>query len=123
MQVDDYNHVPECQQKIHARLEDWARWVVDRPNAWPTSPMFRHYRSHAWQWSRLDVRQPVNTLGALETEKAVSALPPNHRDSIRWSYVRRNNPVRMARTLGVSKGELAQLVVDARTMLMNRLHP
>ena len=117
----DYNHVPERHAAIHARLENWRRWVIVRPNGWQTAPMFRMYQSRARQWEAPVIQNPVDTLDAVLIEKAVSALPDKHRDAIRWWYVHAGNPVAMARTLGVSKQGLADLVDSGRTMLRNRL--
>lgn len=117
----DYNHVPEHHKAIHERLENWRRWVVVRPSGWQTAPMFRMYQSKARQWESPVIQNPVNTLDAILVEKAVSALPEKHRAAVRWSYVHAGNPVAMARTLGVSKQGLADLVEAARSMLNNRM--
>ena len=117
----DYTHVPERHAAIHARLENWRRWVRVRPHGWQTAPMFRMYQSRARQWEAPVIQNPVDTLDAVLMEKAVSALPEKHRAAIRWSYVHAGNPVAMARTLAVSKQGLADLVDAGRTMLQNRI--
>ena len=117
----DYSHVPERHTAIHARLENWARWVRVRPHGWQVAPMFRLYQSKSRQWEAPVIQNPVDTLDAVVVEKAVSALPEKHRAAIRWSYVHAGNPVAMARRLGVSKQGLADLVDAGRTMLKNRL--
>lgn len=117
----DYNYVHERHAAIHARLENWRRWVIVRPHGWQTAPMFRMYQSKARQWESPVIQNPVDTLDAVLVEKAVSALPVKHRDAIRWSYVHCGNPVAMARELGVSKQGLADLVEAGRTILNNRL--
>jgi DNA-directed RNA polymerase specialized sigma24 family protein len=117
----DYNHVPDHHKSIHERLENWRRWVVVRPSGWQTAPMFRMYQSKARQWESPVIQSPVNTLDAVLVEKAVSTLPEKHRAAVRWSYVHAGNPVAMARTLGVSKQGLADLVEAARSMLNNRM--
>ena len=117
----DYNHVPERHAAIHARLENWRRWVVVRPHCWQTAPMFRMYQSKARQWEAPVIQNPVDTLDAALLEKAVYALPEKHREAVRWWYVYRRDPVAMARNLGVSKQGLADLVDVGRTMLNNRL--
>ena len=116
----DFHHVPDAQLGIHLRLEQWARWVRVRPHGWQVAPMFRQYRSHAWQWERPTIRDPINIPEAVEMEKAVPLLPEKHRAAIRWHYVHTGGPVAMARRLGVSKEGLADLVRIGRTMLMNR---
>lgn len=116
----DYFAVADGHLAIHARLEQWARWVRVRPHGWQTAPMFRQYRSHAWQWETPEVRAAVNTLDAVAMERAVSALPQKNRDAIRWCYVLTGNPLAMARRLGVSRAGLMELVESGRTMLVNR---
>lgn len=116
----DYHLVADHHLGIHARLEAWARWVRVRPHGWQTAPMFRQYRSKAFQWHTPEFRQPVNTLEAMEMEKAVSALPAKHRDAIRWAYVWQQSPIAEARRLGVSKQGLLELIGQGRTMLVNR---
>ena len=117
----DYNYVPERHAAIHARLENWRRWVIVRPNGWQVAPMFRLYQSKSRQWEAPVIQNPVDALDAVLMEKAVSALPEKHRAAIRWSYVHAGNPVAMARALAVSKQGLADLVDSGRTMLKNRL--
>lgn len=117
----DYNYVHERHAAIHARLENWRRWVIVRPHGWQTAPMFRMYQSKARQWEAPVIQNPVDTLDAVLMEKAVSALPEKHRAAIRWSYVHAGNPVAMARSLAVSKQGLADLVNAGRTMLGNLL--
>ena len=117
----DYNHVHERHAAIHARLENWRRWVTVRPHGWQVAPMFKMYQSKAMQWEAPVIQNPINTLDAVLVEKAVSALPEKHRAAVRWSYVFAGNPVAMARTLGVSKQGLADLVDAGRTMLANRI--
>ena len=117
----DYNHVPERHTAIHARLENWRRWVIVRPNGWQTHPMWRNSRtSRQWDISP-HVGVSTDTLDAVLVEKAVAALPEKHRAAVRWSYVHCGNPVAMARALAVSKQGLADLVDSGRTMLKNRL--
>lgn len=117
----DYCYVALEHEIIHARLENWARWVTVRHHGWATAPMFRMYQSKARQWHAPVIQTPVDTLDAVLVEKAVAALPEKHRAAVRWSYVHAGNPVAMARTLGVSKQGLADLVDAGRTMLQNIL--
>ncbi len=117
----DYCYVALEHEIIHARLENWARWVTVRHHGWATAPMFRMYQSKARQWHAPVIQTPVDTLDAVLVEKAVAALPEKHRAAVRWSYVHAGNPVAMARSLGVSKQGLADLVDAGRTMLQNRI--
>lgn len=116
----DYSRVPERQAEIHERLEAWARWVRFRPQEWAGQPMFGMYRSKP-QWEMPSIPLPLNILEAVDTEKQVSKLPDKHRKAIRWCYYWRTNPLQAARTIGVSRERLAELVNDARDMLKNNL--
>jgi len=120
-EIVDYNHVHAHHEAIHARLNNWRRWVTVRPHGWATAPMFRMYQSKSRQWHVPEIQDPIDTLDAVLLEKAVSALPAKHRDAIRWWYVHCGNPVAMARALGVSKQGLADLVDAGRTLLQNSL--
>ncbi len=120
-EIVDFNHVATEHKAIHARLENWRRWVIVRPHGWQTAPMFRMYQSKARQWEAPVIQNPVDTLDAVLLEKAVYALPEKHREAVRWWYVYRRDPVAMARSLGVSKQWLADLVDAGRTMLQNRI--
>ena len=120
--IVDYNHVQDRHQAIHARLENWRRWVIVRPHGWQVAPMFRMYQSKARQWEASPrIGTPVDTLDAVLVEKAIYALPEKHREAVRWWYVYLRDPVAMARNLGVSKQGLADLVDAGRTMLQNKL--
>lgn len=115
----DYCYVALEHEIIHARLENWSRWVRVRPHGWQTHPMFRMYQSKARQWEAPVIQNPVNTLDAALVEKAVSALPEKHREAIRWCYVYAGNPAGIARHLAVSKQGLLDLVNAGRAMLKN----
>lgn len=116
----DFFHIPSGHLAIHERLNAWARWVKVRPHGWQTAPMFRQYRSKAWQWERPEVRTPINTLEVVEMEKQVSGLPEKEREAVRWAYVFGGAPVAMCRKLGVSRQGLMDLIHAGRTMLVNR---
>lgn len=116
----DFFLVPDGQLEIHRRLEQWSRWVRVRPCGWQTAPMFKQYRSHAWQWETPEIRPQVDTLDAVVLEKAISALPEKQRDAIRWAYVFCGSPGAMARRLAVTKQGLMELINQGRQMLVNR---
>lgn len=117
----DYYHVNPEHEGIHARLENWSRWVRVRPHGWQTHPMWKKALTSK-QWDAAPhIPMPVNTLDAVAVEKAVSVLPMKQREAVRWSYVHGRDPMGMARQLAVSKQGLADLVTDGRTMLKNRI--
>ena len=55
-EIVDYNRVQDRHQAIHARLENWRRWVIVRPHGWQVAPMFRMYQSKARQWVSIRAR-------------------------------------------------------------------
>ena len=120
-QIIDFNRVPERQEEIHLRLERWGMWVKPSRQGWMVQPMFRGYRSHAWQWERPEPKPEISSLEALETEKIVSSMPEKYRNVIRWYYVFKDNPAKMARTLAVQMDTMAQMIIDGRDMAKNRL--
>jgi hypothetical protein len=116
----DFNHVLPRHEAIDARLRNWARWVRVRPHGWQTHPMWRNALTSR-QWDvEPQISNPMDTLDSVVIEKAVSFLPVKHREAIRWAYVRKHDPVGMARHLAVSKHGLAELVCEGLTMLSNR---
>ena len=117
----DFDYVPSNQAEIDKRLVNWERWVKVRPHGWHTAPMFRQAQSNSRQWHPPEIKDPVNSLDALEVENAVSALPDKHKMALRWFYVYKGSPVAMARALAVSKQGLADLVEAGRTLLKNRI--
>ena len=118
----DFSAIPSNQKEINERLEEWAKWVRVKPQAWATHPMFRQYRSKAWQWEMPVVQIPVNIIHALEVEKAVSALPEKHRDAIRWAYVFAYIPDNVIRrSLGLTREDLAKVIINGRSMLNNTI--
>lgn len=119
----DYSHIPARHDAINLRLEEWARWVKVRPQAWAMQPMFRFVKSNARQWeSDPHIHVEINTLAAHEIERAVSFLPDKHRTALRWAYVFSFVPVNAVRhELGVTRAGLGDLILAARDMVKNRL--
>lgn len=119
----DFSRIPARHDSVNLRLEEWARYVRVSPKAWACQPMFRFAKSNSRQWE-VDPHLPVaiNTLAAHEVERAVSILPDKHRTAIRWAYVFAFIPIgKVRRELGVTNDALAELIHDARCMLINRL--
>lgn len=118
----DFARIPVRHEQIHIRLEDWSKWVRVWYQPWQQSPIFRQYRSHAWQWERPELKAQLNQLECHETERAVSFLPDKHRTAIRWAYVYDHVPVNaVRRELAVTREDLAALIDNGRDMLKNRL--
>ena len=115
----DFDYVPDNQLQIHAMLVNWARWVKVRPHGCAVHPMFRQAQSNARQWHPPEIQTPVNTIQADEVEKAISAMPHKHKTALRWAYVWRDSPVKVAKSLAVNKEMLFDLLIDGRNMLKN----
>jgi hypothetical protein len=116
----DFFLVAPQHEAVDERLRAWAAWVRVRPHGWQVAPMFRQYRSNAWQWERPELKASINIPEAVEMEKAVSLLPEKHREAIRWVYVWRDSPVATAKRLAVTKQGLLDLIHAGRAMLKNR---
>lgn len=72
-EIVDYNHVQDRHQAIHARLENWRRWVIVRPHGWQVAPMFRMYQSKARQWEASPrIGTPVDTIDAALMEQEIA---------------------------------------------------
>lgn len=116
----DFNQVEPNHKAVHERLRNWARWVSVRP-ATQVQPMFRQYRSKAWQWHEKEFRETCDTLDAANVEKLVASLPPDHAFALRWFYVWKMTIGDARRAIGVSSAGLHRYLRDGRQFLINRL--
>jgi len=118
----DLHHVPASQTEIDARLENWGRYVTPSRQSWMMMPMWRGARTPK-QWEEdAHIPVPIDTLDGHAIEKAVSALPDKHRTVIRWAYVYAYVPEnKIRRECGLTRDALANMLIDARTMLINRV--
>ena len=115
----DFHAVPDHQLGMHDRLLNWSRWVRVTVPGWQAS-IWRLGKSNTRQWHEPEMREETDILDGMAMEKAVFALPDKHRDAIRWHYVYRTSPTAARKHLGVTNEGLQRLVVDGRTMLINR---
>lgn len=113
----DFSRVAPEHDAIDARLVNWARYVKDHGAAW-MSPIWRLGKPMG-RYATMEPRCAVDEEDALRIERAVSELPEMQRGAIRWCYVYRFSPARMARILAVRYDTLAWLVNDARQRLNN----
>ena len=114
----DFHAVDPAHDAIHARLENWSRWVTVRGMHW-MGPIWKLGKSNGRQWDTPEHRPPVDTLDAVLIEKAVSTLPHKHRSAVRWAYVFKYSPSKATRELAVSMDGLGDLVRNGRTILKN----
>lgn len=119
----DVFHVESRHDAIHAKLLNWAAWV--RIRGYPAmSPMFRALgvRSNSRQWHPPVVNDQIDVLDAMQIEKEVAKLPPQHAEALRWWYVTQSPPAHVfRRRMGYTWDTLKKVCSDARTMLTNRL--
>jgi len=120
-EIIDFDRIPERQSDIHDKLTAWGKWCKPSRQSWMVSPMFRQYRSHAWQWETPELRIESDPNECFAIEKLVASLPEKHRDALRWYYVRPISPAKVARQLAVTLEGLDKVVIDARDMVKNRL--
>jgi hypothetical protein len=114
----DIQYIPEHQKHIHDELINWAMTVADgRENK--VSPMFRQYRSHAWQWHEPEFRPTVRPLDGWKMNANVVKLPEKHRKTLVWFYIQRTPVYKARKQLGLTEEGLNKHVVDARQMLIN----
>ncbi len=114
----DFHFVPVAQEAIHLRLLNWARAQRNSTGS-STAPMFRQYRSSD-QWATPSVSMPVDQRDAAKVNKAWQMLPEKHRAAVAWHYVTPGSPIKACKGIGCTMADLAQFVVDARSMLINR---
>ena len=116
--IVDFAYVPANQYDIHDRLLNWAKWARGA-GARNVHPMFRQYRNDYWEPA--PAASYADTVDALAVQKTMKDVPEKHRLAVQWYYIARSNPQRMCRELGVTKAALADLVIDGRNMVKNRL--
>lgn len=120
--MTDIAKVPQHQMQIHERLENWRRYVSSNARAWFVQPMFRQAKTPRQHEEDLYIPMPIDTQDGHILEKAVSALPEKHRAVIRWYYVFPYVPEnKIRRECGLTREMLAQIAIDARNMLHNRI--
>ena len=119
--MTDFNHIDVRHAAINAKLEGWGRWVTQTDTGGSVSPMFRQYRSHAWQWEAPQLHAKGDPNEHMEIEKSVVRLPEKNRAAVQWAYAFHWVPVSAIRKeLGMTRSALGQLLVDSRDMLINR---
>ena len=116
--IVDFNHVPANQLEIHDRLCNWAKWARGSNSA-NVHPMFRQYRNNYWE--PIPAMAQADALDAVAVQKVMKDIPEKHRIAVQWCYILRSSPTKFCRDLGVNKEGLMLLIVQGRTMVINRL--
>lgn len=122
--IVDYGTVPPEQWRMHERLVNWAKSLFDRSKA-KSAPMFERYVSSDARAERREygaaTAVPVNREDAHKLGIAIGFLPEKNMKAINWFYVKGGrNPPAMASELGLTKQGLADCVLEARQILLNR---
>jgi hypothetical protein len=116
----DFFLVESHQLVIHARLNNWAAYVRDRPSRF-VSPIWKLGKSGGRQWHEPKHGIPIDALDGHEVEKAMRHLPEKHRESLQWAYIYSFIPVHKVRKyFGVTEEGLMLLISQGRQMLVNR---
>lgn len=114
--------IPPSQWSMHDRLQNWAKWArgSQKQSGVAGSPMFNLFRSsEAKRAYGEETTVPIDQEDAIRIAKAVGRLPPQKRKATHWYYLQGGkHPAGMAREMGVEVQRLADLVRDARTVLM-----
>jgi hypothetical protein len=119
MTAVDFSYVPEKQLVIHDRLLNWGHWCHGSGHA-QMSPMFRMYRSSEVYAYASEISLAVDTHDAARIAAGVRDLPEDHRRAVAWFYVNKGPVIRARKAIGCTGEHLARLVIDGRTMLINR---
>ena len=85
-----------------------------------TAAGFDGYQSPAQVRAEREAGIPVDRADAAKVAKGVAALPEKHRKAVQWCYVMRSSIGSGRRYVVATSADLARLVVDARSMLVNR---
>lgn len=116
----DLNAVLPQHRQIDVRLANWGRWSFG-PTRQNVSPMFRGMpREPQLRNAGASMLELIDGQDATKLAKAIGALPETHRAALNWCYVCPSAPKRICQKLGTSFQGLANLLRDARQMLINR---
>ncbi len=85
--MSDLARIQPHHEAIDQRCVEWGKWVKVHQRPFGPQPMFRHYRAPGRWDVETVVPVALNTLQALEIERAVATLPERHRTVLRWAYV------------------------------------
>ena len=119
---------------IHAKLQNWGRWVRTRPVQGHCASIEHRYRSKlrpdetptGWgDWltaSPMPPMPPIDELSALAVERVMRHVPKGHRAALKLHYVLRM-PYKLAcKRLHLGYDRWERFVYDAQLMVANRLH-
>lgn len=116
----DLNAVLPQHRQSDGRLANWGRWCHG-PIRREVSPMFRGMpREPQLRIAGASAPEMIDGLDASKLAKAVGSLPEKHRAALNWCYISPGAPKRICQKLGTSFQGLADLLNDARQMLINR---
>ena len=74
-------------------------------------------KSNTRQWHQPVISDTLDVLDGWEMEKRIQKLPNPQKLAIRWCYVYRTHPNRVAKRLGLTKRGLMDAIHQGRAML------
>ena len=116
----DFSFVPEQQLAMHDRLLNWGL-CSKNIGAPAVAAGFSGYQSPSTveRYGEL-TRAGVDRRDAGLIAKAVGLLPTPHRLALSWYYIAPCSPTKACKTIACTVLHLSTLVIDGRTMLINR---
>lgn len=108
------------EDDLHARIENWRNWVIDRPNYRHTHSIEGRYRSPQC-WEPVGPSVVVDIWDAIAVEKAIVRLPEAHRIVVIGHHLYRADPRAICRRAGVNWHGFDEHLRRAETMLRNSL--
>lgn len=114
----DFSIVPEHQQDMHVRLENWALYCHSG-NPPAVNPMFRMYRAERdATYNPPQPKRECDFIDGMKVNRLVVNLPERHRIATQWFYIVRDSPNKARKRIGDGSFEdLALLVVESRDMM------
>jgi len=116
------DHIQPHHDPIDKRCREWAAWVKVHNRPFGQQPMFRHYRAPGRWDVETVVPKHINTLAALEVERAVATLPEREKTVLRWFYVWPGLHINaVARELGTDRDGLVWIRDSALSQLTSAI--
>lgn len=116
--------VDDDQAEIHADLETWGRWSLERRSGVRCGSAENGYRSgwRSWHYPSAEEMMPsIPNPRARAVDRAVLGLPDQHRTAIRLYYVFKARPEVICRQVVIRHQDFGRWMRDCRCMVLNRL--
>lgn len=120
MDYVDFFAIEQGEQRIDARLKNWARYVRPQRGFSATHPMFRWYKSTE-QWAGGGSGIQIDIQDAQALENRMRDLSPVNRIALKWYYVENGTPTKICKVLKVNLHDLKKFVSNGRKQLQSYL--